>query len=267
MKKKLIRILPLALIIGVLVAIPASTQVLQGTTSSEDDVSLPMVILVNRMELSTDQMQTIKDSIDGLLAERDQMQQSVAEFKQEMIAFDGTAVELDEQIAEFQSQRRTAAQTFQKHVTSAIDEIKATLSMKQGEILTEAFPGWDASPASHGAGSEIRDRVLGRLGAEFPAVTEQLRQHLGGQVADDSTSSDTTAPTLRQRIMGFGSATDNQDTSTPLMGQRMATGRRGAAISSRGRSQDAGVKGAPRLAWLEQLSQILELKLDSAQPQ
>jgi hypothetical protein len=269
MKAKLVRILPLVLIIGAMAAIPASTQVLQGATA-DDGVNLPMVILVNRLELTTDQMQVLKDTIDGLLAERSQMDQALADFEQEMIAFSGTADELDARLQEFQGERRQAVAAFQDNVAGAIDEIKATLSMKQGEILTEAFPGLATRAGDLNAASGIRDRIMEQIGSQLPGMMERLRDRFGGNASADSTSSDSAASALRERVLALGAAAADEDATpgagAPMarMGGRAATGRAGAAVGARGGF--GATRVTPMLGWLEQLSHVLDLKLQNAQP-
>jgi hypothetical protein len=144
MKGKALRVALVLAVLGALAAIPASTQVLQASSQTAGDRAggnLPLLLLVNRLELSRAQMETLRTTIGGLLAQRDALDQKRAAFEQEMIAFNGTAEELDARLATFNAEMKTARATFQGQVSGAVDTLKETLTMKQGEILMNAFPG------------------------------------------------------------------------------------------------------------------------------
>jgi hypothetical protein len=143
MKKKVVRTVLLVAVFGALAAIPASTQALRGTTSSSDDagVDLQMVLLVNRLELSRQQMETLHSAILGLVEKSNVLGGKRSAFEQEMIAFSGTAEELDVRLAAYRQEMKTARDALHQDQIAAIDTVKDTLSMKQGEILTAAYPG------------------------------------------------------------------------------------------------------------------------------
>ncbi|MCX6099846.1 MAG: hypothetical protein NTV92_00145, partial [Candidatus Bipolaricaulota bacterium] len=144
MKGKALRVVLVLAVLGALAAIPASTQVLQASSQTAGDRAggnLPLVLLVNRLELSRAQMETLRTTISGLLAQRDVLDQKRAAFEQQMIAFNGTAEELDARLATFSAEMKTVRAAFQEKVSTAVDTLKETLTMKQGEILTNAFPG------------------------------------------------------------------------------------------------------------------------------
>jgi hypothetical protein len=144
MTGKVWRVALVLAVLGALAAIPASTQVLQASSQTAGDRAggnLPLVVLVNRLELSRAQMETLRTTISGLLAQRDVLDQKRAAFEQQMIAFNGTAEELDARLATFNAEMKTARAAFQEQVSAAVNTLKETLTMKQGEILTNAFPG------------------------------------------------------------------------------------------------------------------------------
>ena len=144
MKGKAVRIVLVVALLGALAAIPASTQGLLGQAQSSSDeagVNLPMVLLVNRLELSRQQMETLLSTINGLLDQTAVLDQKRDAFEQEMIAFSGTAEELDVRLAAFQTQMKTARTALDDEMAAAISTLPDTLTMKQGEILTAAFPG------------------------------------------------------------------------------------------------------------------------------
>jgi hypothetical protein len=144
MKGKAVRIVLVVALLGALAAIPASTQGLLGESQSSSDVAavkLPMVLLVNRLELSRQQMETLLSTINGLLDQTAVLDQKRDAFEREMIAFSGTSEELDVRLAAFQTEMKTARTALDNEVAAAISTLKDTLTMKQGEILTAAFPG------------------------------------------------------------------------------------------------------------------------------
>ena len=144
MKGKALRVVLVLAVLGALAAIPASTQVLQASSQTANDRAggnLPLVVLVNRLELSRAQMETLRTTISELLAQRDVLDQKRAAFEQQMIAFNGTAEELDARLATFNAEMKAARAALQEHVSAAVNTLKETLTMKQGEILTNAFPG------------------------------------------------------------------------------------------------------------------------------
>ncbi|MCX6099398.1 MAG: hypothetical protein NTX69_05230 [Candidatus Bipolaricaulota bacterium] len=162
MKGKAVRIVLVVALLGALAAIPASTQGLLGhaqSSSDETGVDLPMVLLVNRLELSRQQMETLLSTINRLLGQTAVLDQKRDAFEQEMIAFSGTAEELNVRLAAFQTEMKTARTALDDEVAAAISTLKDTLTMKQGEILTAAFPG-----------------ILGRLDAASPDSTRVAPQ-------------------------------------------------------------------------------------------
>jgi len=141
-KKNGTRMIAFALIIGLLAAIPASTQVVSADKAAVDDeANLRMVVLINRLDLTKEQMQTIHDALAGVLAEIDALDSRRADFYDEMLRFDGTADELDQALSAFRDEMSAAAEGIRSDMRGAIDEIATTLTMKQGEILRRAIPG------------------------------------------------------------------------------------------------------------------------------
>jgi hypothetical protein len=162
MKGKAVRIVLVVALLGALAAIPASTQGLLGESPSSSDVAavkLPMVLLVNRLELSRQQMETLLSAVNGLLDQTAVLDQKRDAFEQEMIAFSGTAEELDVRLAAFQTEMKTARTVLGQEMAAAVAALKDTLTMQQGEILTAAFP-----------------RIVGRLDAASPDSTSAAPQ-------------------------------------------------------------------------------------------
>jgi len=144
MKKTVLRIGMALVLLGALAAIPASTQVVtpaSQTTSKQTGTSLPMLLLVNRLELSRTQMETLRTTVQGLLDEQAVFESRRADFTNEMIAFHGTAEELDARISAYSETMAAARSSLRSKVVAAVDTLKETLTMKQGEVLMRAYPG------------------------------------------------------------------------------------------------------------------------------
>jgi hypothetical protein len=162
MKGKAVRIVLVVALLGALAALPASTQELLGESQPSSDVAavkLPMVLLVNRLELSRQQMETLLSTINGLLDQTAVLDKKRDAFEQEMIAFSGTSEELDVRLAAFRTEMKTSRTVLGQEMAAAVATLKDTLTMKQGEILTAAFP-----------------RIVGRLDAALPDSTSVAPQ-------------------------------------------------------------------------------------------
>ncbi|MCK4681483.1 hypothetical protein KAT59_00470, partial [Candidatus Bipolaricaulota bacterium] len=94
--KKVRLTLSLALIAGLLAIIPASAQIETSKEGSKSGTgNLPLLITINRMELTPTQMQEIRDILAGVLSEADTLKADRDAFTQEMLEFNGSADELD----------------------------------------------------------------------------------------------------------------------------------------------------------------------------
>ena len=189
------RMIALALLIGLLAAIPASTQVLSGgKADAKDEANLRMIVLINRLELTREQMETIHDALAGLLTEIDGLDSERAQFYDEMLRFNGTADELDQALSAFRDRMSVAGEGLRDRLQAAIDEMAETLTMKQGEILRRAIPGLfareGAGPRFERGGPErMREMVAERLrSAQRFSDRDRMRsgERLRGGVQSDS---------------------------------------------------------------------------------
>ena len=138
--KKVRLTLSLALIAGLLAIIPASAQIEASTEGSRSGTeNLPLLITINRMELTPTQMQEIRDILAGVLSEADTLKADRDAFTQEMLEFNGSADELDALLATFREQVKGKAASLQESAQGVLDEIKGILTIKQGEILRESL--------------------------------------------------------------------------------------------------------------------------------
>jgi hypothetical protein len=257
MKGKAVRIVLVVALLGALAVIPASTQGLLGdpqSSSGEAGVNLPMVLLVNRLELSRQQMEALRSTIDGLLGQVATLDQKRGVFEQEMIAFSGTAEELDVRLAAFRAEMKTARTARDVEMAAAVDTLKNTLTMKQGEILMAAFPriGGRLDAVSTDPTS-VGPRAQGGAMQVVGAVRGGRMMMRGGQAMGTSPSPQTvSAPT-----QGSASVGGKVQTMVERARERVA-GRVATSASPAGDERRV-------VEWLERFVHVLELKL-AAQP-
>ena len=288
--KKISRILSMVIVVGMIAAIPASTQILSGSRSeSSDESNLPMLILVNRLEMSEEQMKALHGILTDLLAEREQIDGLQSEFEDAMIAFSGTGEELDELLATFREDQQALAVTLRESLATSLDQARDILSINQGIVLREALPalsGRDTSVAP--------DRsMMGKMGqgmdaADSETMREQMKQrieqmkerieHLGNQVPEE----------LRERMAGllggfvegirerldgrFDSDADQADhrNAMPMQGAMGQRGERGQfsgnSLPMQRLQSDRDERAGEQVHLfevLEQVAEVLELKLEA----
>lgn len=246
MKGRRVRIVTLVLLLAAIAAIPASTQVLFRSGGADDDsVNVGMLVLVNRMELTLEQMEEISGVLEGILAEREALELRRAEFEEDMIAFDGTAEELDEILEAFQAETQEQIELARSEAEEAIDRIKEILTAKQGELLDEIFPGFlggtpgvgrlaerqEAEDAT-GLRGQLLERIQGRL-ENHPQMLERLEQRVARAM-----------PNAAFRGALRGRAGDGSQLQA------------GTALMSPGGMQW-------KADWIEQLVNVLELKMQA----
>lgn len=139
--KKLSKILSMVMVVGLIAAIPASTQIMSGSKlAAATGSDLPMLILVNRLELSEDQMGALDNILTKIIGQKDELKGLTAEFEQAMIEFNGTGEELDAALAAFRENQLASAGALRESIAGALDEVRDLLSINQGLVLQEALP-------------------------------------------------------------------------------------------------------------------------------
>ena len=330
MKTKAARILSLMLVAGLLIAIPASTQIFGSRIGSEEgDVDLGMLVTVNRLELSEDQMVELKDLIDGLLSEKDALDVARAQFEEEMIAFNGSSEELDERLTTFRESQAEAMTALQGAAAEALDSAKDLLSINQGEVIQEALMsrvGFQAMSAARqnemlgqvggnrGQGTGMRGRMQGQIaermmGERMQGMSQrmgresgqgelllELREQRGGQVRGTEAPHEDMLGAIKERLEAFegelpealldrlemleeraseefsGRFGDGEfEFGEGLQGRagRMAMGmmamRGSQSLQGSSLGMRQGMGSGQLFEVLEQLSEILELKLEALQ--
>ena len=121
------------LLVGTLVGVTATSTMSVQTERNES--TLALAIFVNRLELSPEQMRTVRDHLTDVLAAVDAIEQRRASFEDEMIRFRGSSEELDERLLAFREETAAAHDALQETLRSAVDDLKDTLTIRQGEII------------------------------------------------------------------------------------------------------------------------------------
>ena len=135
--KKANRIVSFAVILGLLAIVPASAQL--DTNQDTDTSNLGLLITINRLEMTTDQMQQIRDILAGVLDEANALKESRDPFEQEMLHFNGTGEELDVLVEAFREEQSTQASALQEKAQGALENLKEILTLKQGETIGSVF--------------------------------------------------------------------------------------------------------------------------------
>lgn len=298
MRRNVLRVGLVFVVLGAIAAIPASTQVTSGPSAdagARDGRDLALLVAVNRLELSRAQMETLRDTLRGLVDAHTAIETRQAAFEDEMVAFGGTADELDARVAAFEADVKTARASLQDATAAAVDVLKTTLSMKQGEMLLESFPRLGAAlgkgqPANEAARQALRADGQGALrasiaiGAVRAGVAAQGRGRASWSLTEDETSNAearariaTAVERLRDRLADR-LADAAADLESPAMGRMRALSERldpGAAPAKGETAWDAGrislAPGGPAAKtvratgassqWLMRLLDVLERKL------
>lgn len=261
--KKIMVSISLALILGLLIVIPGSTQTSSEEVGLSDAMSLRLLITINRLELSPTQMQEIHDILAGITA--DALKTDREAFAQKMLLFNGSGEKLEAMIEAYKDQMRDKAASLRETAQGALDEIKGTLTVKQGEILRESFmPMPDRMWVGKADLTGMRDRARtqgeqftpqgrGRMGQQFRT---QLEDEVSGPIADRIREFIDMHPEMREQMaQRFGVM--NQEAKRPF-GQRGAQFRVAHPLLAQ-RLADK------RLATLQQIVDILETKLQYVQ--
>jgi hypothetical protein len=118
---------------GILIGVTAASRVGIQPETGED--TLALAIFVNRLDLTTEQMQLARDRITDVLAAVDEIDEQRNAFVNEMIEFNGTQEELDERLLAFRERMGVAVPSLQETIRGAVEELKDTLTIRQGEVI------------------------------------------------------------------------------------------------------------------------------------
>lgn len=223
--KKISRILSMVIVVGLIAAIPASTQILSGSGGeSSDESNLPMLILVNRLELSEEQMEELQDILIDLLEEKEAMDALRAGFEDGMIEFSGTGEELDELLATFREDQGTLAEAMHESIEASLDEVRDLLSINQGIVLREALPellrGGASLGLDHGVGR--LQNSSGMMGNSMPSLP--MGRSGMGQMQQAPHGEQRQSPMQGSTRMDDRSGSFDRDSMSSMMKERFGNG-------------------------------------------
>jgi len=291
--KKMSRILSLAMVVGLMAAIPASAQMLgKADAGPFEESNLPLLITVNRMELTVEQMEGIHGILVGLLEERAQIEAARSEFEQEMVAFTGTAERLAELLETFRSAAGEHAATLQEAVSAAVEEIKDILTVNQWEALGETFPGLLTERATTIQPGQVSRMSRGRIALAAP-FAQGMRQHSGAaerapedvQALENLRShpearfgeqTESMVERMEERMLGHSQdLSELQDRLTGRFDAHVEAGALGGPcgvgfLPGQGMMHAAGSRLANGVRtggfeWIEKWAEVLELKLEGVE--
>ncbi len=131
----------LAMLIGLLIAVPLSAQA-TGPTMNKPLTQLQdirMLVLVDRMNLSADQMKTLHTALTDVLNQAASLQTLATQFRQDLINFNGTNDQLNTLIEGYRTKLHDAMTALHDQAKTALDSVKSSLTIEQGELLREAL--------------------------------------------------------------------------------------------------------------------------------
>ncbi len=177
MRKSTFTIL-VVVIMGLCAALPASAQVEGYAEGSE--ANLALIILINRLELTTGQMQQIHDILVGILDEANTISGKREAFAREMLRFPGGAEKLDARLETFRTQIEDSLGALRENAQNAVDELRTILTAKQGDILRSNLRGLVARRLSEpgGEGNVARQRMIIRIAPRGEGIHQQQFREL-----------------------------------------------------------------------------------------
>lgn len=127
---------------GLLVALPqlgtsqfAIFQTTEVTDPHELKMEIAVLKVVNELELSREQIESLLVHIDQIRTGRDAVFQAELEMRDFLVGFNGTREEYREAIKPFEESVDQAEQLYYEQLEASVDELRDILSMRQGDIL------------------------------------------------------------------------------------------------------------------------------------
>lgn len=156
----------LTLIVGLLAAVPVLAQTSEAPSAAvatDGPGYLQLLVTINKLDLSQTQMQQIHDILAGILTKADAIKSDRDAFAKEMLAFAGSSDELDAALSAFQKKMVAAQTALSDAVTQAVKDISGILTIEQGQVLKQAFPGFSGVQA---LGAQWLGRMAGPAAAQ-----------------------------------------------------------------------------------------------------
>jgi len=139
MKREHSKLLAVALIVGLLAVVPSSAQIEQSSRGEGPD--LGMLVLINQMALSVEQMEAMHDILTGWLTSAEEGRSVSEAFRQTMIEFTGTSEELEALLVAHRREQRELMLELRSTWSSGLQEIGDLLTVNQGLVLARALRG------------------------------------------------------------------------------------------------------------------------------
>jgi len=260
--KRVSRVLSLVMVVALLAALPASTQVTTtADAEASDDSTLAMLVLINRLELSAEQMSSLHGLVTGLMDERAGAEALREDLEEAMIAFNGTGEELDELLAVFREDQIAVAESLRDSVVETMDSMRDMLSINQGLVLRNALPGLlgergdlDGRPEM---AREIGERsMIGRGRGVFDPAARGMEQE-----ADESDMSAIRGQVSERTGEAFARLSQRAQMIGGRENQGRMDARRGQLMQTDGRGAEAATEKLGLFDILESLAEALELKI------
>ena len=174
---------------------PSVSQVAVGS----DDI--PMLVLIDKLQLTHDKMQKVHDILASLDARVGAIQSQAQTLANDLLAFGGTEGQLNQRLADFRTSIGTPLQ-------DAIKQLGDTLTINQGKILRQTLAERLAGLSGLSTtGLNVRTEATapGRSGTETPAPAgrlELLRNRLQARQAAGQASTTSPAQTSQTQLAG-----------------------------------------------------------------
>lgn len=165
---------------------------------------IQLLAAINRAGLSLEQMETIQSALQSVLAARDELvavQQSVKDF---LISWNGAGADFDADYAQARAPLDQAVQALKDQAQAALEVVKNTLTVSQGQILKSSLGLGGGAGRMHGPGSN-QERMQARPGPSGRRQSDmgQAGVQRGGKGRGQA-QADAGAGGMRQGMMARG---------------------------------------------------------------
>ncbi|HEY5595751.1 MAG TPA: hypothetical protein VIL47_00615 [Candidatus Bipolaricaulota bacterium] len=219
-----------------LFSLPGSGQMDQGVLSADQagmlgsQAQIQLLAAINRAGLSLEQMETIQSALQTLLAGRDAVVSAQQTLKDFLIRWNGAPAQFDAAYAQAQEQVSQAVQALKDQGQAALDAVKNTLTVSQGEILMESLGL--AGAAGHGVRAALQ-----KQGAQAGSEALGRGQNARGQ-----------AGALKERMGRDGAQAEAQSEAPSAQGKMARSGAQGQARGA----QSGNLGWLARAEWVSQ---------------
>ncbi|MCX6093865.1 MAG: hypothetical protein NTY63_03465 [Candidatus Bipolaricaulota bacterium] len=269
--KRLKKAIPFIALVLAAVVIPvlATTFSNGGTSavpSTASEINLDLVLLVNRMELTKDQMQALHDILVDLAGQREALQTALEEkrvaFETEMLAFSGTSEELGTRLEAYRTELRELVESRRDAAAAAYEKLGDLLTYNQGMLLEQVLPRLDGSLTGDLRG-QARIAEMGR-GARLQSMMQGPSQTSAPLGSEQTPPAGMSGESNQAQLGQVG--TEAGQVPNPLQfGARNGQGCAMPGQTANGSGfQRMGAMPQNGLQILEELIRVLELKLSQA---